>query len=139
VVCLSVLLCRLEEEMWTWIQRRFQHTEPSPDVERVLVFYGLPSLDALPSAQCPSIVFPWLDEADAERCFAPLAAPALSLALLERFQERLADIDRTGLRDPNSSGRLRYLSDWLTQHGPAVIGWQLEPAETAGDGESWSG
>ena len=125
--------------MWTWIQRRLQRTAPLPKVERALVFYGLPSLDARPTAQSPSIVLPWLDEVDAEQCFGPQAAPAIQREPLDRFRARLAGIDRSGLRDPNSSGRLRYLAEWLTQQGPpAVVGWQLEPSETAGDGETWS-
>lgn len=125
--------------MWTWIQRRLQRAAPLPEVPRALVFYGLPSLDALPTAQSPSLVLPWLDEVDAEQCFGPQAAPALQREPLTRFQERLAGIDRADLRDPNSNGRLRYLAEWLAQQGlPKVVGWQLEPSETAGDGESWS-
>ena len=85
------------------------------------------------------LVLPWLDEVDAEQCFEPQVAPALQREPLSQFQERLAGIDRANLRDPNSNGRLRYLAEWLTQQGlPEVVGWQLEPTETAGDGESWS-
>lgn len=124
--------------MWRQLTALFRTPapEPSPEPAGVLVLYGLPAEDTVPTPQTPSLVLPSLDPEDGQRCFQPTAA--LQQAPLAAFVARLDTAPLEALRDPNSRARLGFIRRWLDEVSPAAVAWLLEPDETAGDGSHWS-
>lgn len=105
--------------------------QPAGPVCDALVVYALATADAEPAADGPRFVSLRFDPQDARLVLEAPDAPALKRGPIDQLRARLTHAE--GLRDPNSRGRLRHLTDWLADHEPAHLAWRLETeADAAG-------
>lgn len=98
--------------------------EPAGPICDALVVYALPSATAEIAPEQPRFVSLRFDPGDARLILQAPDAPACKRGDLEQLRQRLNHA--TGMRDPNSAGRLRHLLDWLADHAPAHLAWRLE-------------
>ena len=112
---------------------------PTPDTQSpptgpvcdALVVYAVTDVDAEPEPAAPRFVSLRFDPQDARLILEAPDAPALKRGTIDQLRTRLTHAE--GLRDPNSRGRLRHLTDWLADHEPAHLAWRMEPeADAAG-------
>ena len=103
--------------------------EPAGPTCDALVVYTVAAPDADLVADAPRFVSLRFDPADARLILEAPDAPALKRGGIEQLRARLTHAE--GLRDPNSRGRLRHLTDWLADHEPAWLAWRLETESDA--------
>jgi hypothetical protein len=102
---------------------------PAGPICDALVVYALSGPQADPDADAPRFVSLRFDPQDARLILDAPDAPAFKRGTIQQLRTRLSHAQ--GLRDPNSRGRLRHLTDWLADHEPAHLAWRLEPEADA--------
>lgn len=102
---------------------------PTSPICDALVVYALSDPETEPDAAAPRFVSLRFDPQDARLILDAPDAPAFKRGTIEQLRTRLTHAE--GLRDPNSRGRLRHLTDWLADHEPAHLAWRLEPEADA--------
>lgn len=105
-------------------RRRPAPAEPDGPICDALVVYALAGPEAPITAESPRFVSLRFDPGDARLILQAPDAPDLKRGALEQLRQRINHA--TGMRDPNSAGRLRHLLDWLADHAPTHLGWRLE-------------